>query len=126
MAQTDCGIFPSRAEGWNLELLEMLACGKSVITTNYSAHTEFCNDTNSDLVEIKDTELAYDGKWFQGKCGNWAKISDDQIDCFVSHMRKIHKCKQDNSLSVNEAGVDTANKFSWQKSALKVKEVLYE
>jgi glycosyltransferase involved in cell wall biosynthesis len=126
MAQTDCGIFPSRAEGWNLELLEMLACGKSVITTNYSAHTEFCNDTNSDLVEIKDTELAYDGKWFQGKCGNWAKISDDQIDCFVSHMRKIHKCKKDNSLSINQAGVDTANKFSWQNSALKVKEVLYE
>ena len=65
MAQTDCGIFPSRAEGWNLELLEMLACIKSVITTHYSAHTEFCDDVNSDLVEIKETELAYDGKWFQ-------------------------------------------------------------
>ena len=40
MALSDCGVFPSRAEGWNLELLEMMAIGKQVITTNYSAHTQ--------------------------------------------------------------------------------------
>jgi glycosyltransferase involved in cell wall biosynthesis len=27
MQQADCGVFPSRAEGWNLELLEMMSCG---------------------------------------------------------------------------------------------------
>ena len=40
---SNCGIFPSRAEGWNLELLEMMSMNKPVIATNYSAHTEFCN-----------------------------------------------------------------------------------
>ena len=35
MAGADCGIFLSRAEGWNLGLLEMMAMGKPVITTNY-------------------------------------------------------------------------------------------
>ena len=34
IATKDCGIFPSRAEGWNLELLESMAMGKPVITTN--------------------------------------------------------------------------------------------
>ena len=38
MKQADCGVFPARAEGWNLELLEMMACGKHVIATDYSAH----------------------------------------------------------------------------------------
>ena len=125
MAQADCGIFPSRAEGWNLELLEMLACGKQVITTNYSAHTEFCDEDNSHLVEIEKKELAYDGKWFHGKCGKWAKISDSEIDQFVDHMKKIHQSKQNKTLQLNQSGVDTANKFSWQNSALTIKEVLY-
>ena len=53
MRQADCGVFPSRAEGWNLELLEMMALGKDVIATNYSAHTEFCNENNCRLIEIK-------------------------------------------------------------------------
>lgn len=47
MANANCGIFPSRAEGWNLELLEMMSMNKPVIATDYSAHTEFCNEKNS-------------------------------------------------------------------------------
>lgn len=52
MNDMDCGVFISRAEGWNLELLEMICCGKPVIATNYSGHTEFCNKENALLVEV--------------------------------------------------------------------------
>ena len=124
MSRTDCGIFPSKAEGWNLELLEMLSCGKKVITTNYSAHTEFCNDDNAYLVEVDSKEVAYDGKWFHGNSGSWAKISDKEIDIFVDYMRNIHQLKQDNNLTINQAGVETANKFTWQNSALKIQKDL--
>ena len=74
MSQVDCGVFPSRGEGWNLELLEMMSAGKHVVATDYSAHTEFCTKENSGLVSISDVEPAFDGKWFFGQ-GNWAKIS---------------------------------------------------
>ena len=57
MAKTDCGVFPARAEGWNLELLEMMSCNKPVIATNYSAHTEFCDDKNCMLIDIEDMEI---------------------------------------------------------------------
>ena len=77
MSKADCGIFPSRAEGWNLDMLEMMALNKSIITTNYSAHTEFCNKDNSFLIDISETEPANDGKWFFGQ-GNWAKIGEEQ------------------------------------------------
>ena len=43
MGQVDCGVFPARGEGWNLELLEMMSMGKPVIATNYSGHTQFCD-----------------------------------------------------------------------------------
>lgn len=122
MSTVDCGIFPSRAEGWNLELLEMLACGKHVITTNYSAHTEFCNNTNSLLVDITNLEKAYDGKWFHGKVGNWASIEEPQIDQFVEHMRTVHNRKKRGELGLNEGGINTAREFTWDNSARKIME----
>lgn len=117
MKLTDCGLFPSRAEGWNLELLEMMSCGKSVITTNYAAHKEFCNGDNSYLVDINEKELAYDGQWFHGKIGKWAKINQDQKDQFIVHMRDIHAKKQNNELIPNYFGIQAAEKFNWQNSA---------
>lgn len=116
MHQIDCGIFPSRAEGWNLELLECMSCGKNVITTNYSAHTEFCNSENSLLVDILEKEPAKDGKWFFGQ-GSWAKIGDQQIAQFAEYMKQIHMNKQNGSLKINHAGIETAQKFSWDNTA---------
>lgn len=106
----DCAIFPSRAEGWNLEALEAMACGLEVIITNYSAHTEFCNLKNSRLVDILEVERAFDGKWFFGQ-GNWAKIDQNQKDQFVEHMRAVHK-----NHTQNVEGINTAKKFSWSNT----------
>lgn len=117
MSKTDCGIFPARAEGWNLELLEMLACGKHVIATNCSAHTEFCNYNNSLLIDIDNQEMAYDGQWFHGKCGKWATIGSKQIEQAIEHCREIHKQKQDHTLKINISGIETAKQFSWDNSA---------
>lgn len=117
--QIDCGIFPSRAEGWNLELLETMAMGKHVITTNYSAHTEFCTKKNSHLVEIDNLESAYDGKWFFNQ-GDWAAIRENQKDQFISHMRDCYNNRKIN----NEEGVLTGQKFSWANCASKIMEAL--
>jgi glycosyltransferase involved in cell wall biosynthesis len=115
MAQSNCGIFPSRAEGWNLELLEMMAMNKPVIATNYSSHTEFCNSENAFLVEINETEPAHDGKAFNGQ-GNWGKISQDQKDQIIEYMRYSYK----NRINSNENGINTAKKFSWENSASQI------
>jgi glycosyltransferase involved in cell wall biosynthesis len=118
MRQADCGVFPSRAEGWNLELLEMMACGKQVIATNYSAHTEYCNDENCMLIDIDSLESAYDGIWFNHQ-GLWAQVGETQIDQIVYNMRKVHQNKKNNGPSsiYNMGGVVTANSFTWKASA---------
>tara|TARA_Y100000592_G_scaffold97970_1_gene169870 strand:+ start:1688 stop:2728 length:1041 start_codon:yes stop_codon:yes gene_type:complete len=116
MAQVDCGVFPSRAEGWNLELLEMMAAGKHVVTTDYSAHTEFCTKENSGLVTITDVEPAVDGKWFFGQ-GNWAKLGEHEMwDLSMKMMKFI----LDKKGSLNQAGIETAKKFSWDNTARKI------
>lgn len=123
MSQTHCGVFPSRAEGWNLELLEMMACGKYVITTDYSAHKEFCNAANAYLIPISQKEVAYDGKWFHGH-GKWAKIDTPEKEICVQHMKSVHKLVQSNNLQINEAGIDTAQKYNWENSAKEILNVL--
>lgn len=112
IANSDCGLYPSRAEGWNLELLESMSMNKPVIATNYSAHTEFCNSDNTYLVNITETERAFDGKAFHGQ-GNWAKLGLDQIDQIISHMRHVYS----NRIQTNRHGIETAKKLSWTNTA---------
>lgn len=115
MSQADVGVFPSRAEGWNLEALEMMALGKQVILTNYSAHTEFATNKNSKLIDIDETEDAYDGVWFHGQ-GEWASIGKNQVNQLTAHMKECHTSEK----LINNEGVLTANHFSWQNSAKKI------
>jgi glycosyltransferase involved in cell wall biosynthesis len=112
IANSDCGLYISRAEGWNLELLETMAMNKPAIATNYSAHTEFCNSQNCYLVEIDSIESANDGKAFRGQ-GNWAKIGQTQIDQTIEHMRYVYK----NRVSTNPNGLNTAKILTWDNSA---------
>jgi len=116
MQQTDCGIFLSRAEGWNLEALEMLACGKEIIITNYSGHTQFCTEENSHLIDIDLMEVAKDGIWFNGQ-GEWATLGRSQMEDTVEKMRKIHLDKRENGGIMNHDGVSTANEFTWNNMA---------
>ena len=91
--------------------------GKHVITTNYSAHTEFCTPVNSRLINIDNLETAFDGVFFDGRCGMWADIAQDQKDATIEYMRDIHTLKQDGQLSLNKNGIETGKQFSWKNSA---------
>jgi len=121
MNQADVGVFPSRAEGWNLEALEMMSLGKEVILTGYSAHTEFANESNSRIIDIDETEDAYDGIWFHGQ-GEWAHMGEPQFDQLVENMIRTHKEKsQTPSMEIkNKEGIITAKKFSWENFSNKI------
>lgn len=124
MNSVDCGIFVSRAEGWNLELLEMMSCGKNVIATNATAHTEFANEYNAKLVDVGLPEDAFDGLFFNGE-GQWPSLDERSIDQIVSHMRQIHEQKQSGTLQPNLSGIETAKRFSWENSAKQIIESIF-
>jgi len=129
MQQADCGVFPSRGEGWNLEALEMLSCGKQVIATDYSAHTEFLNEDNTHLVPMQGIEPAKDDIWFHGQ-GNWGKfttgmhrvneITGTSMLEMVIAMRYVHELKQKGELGLNVEGIETAEKLTWANTANKI------
>ena len=113
MAAADCGVFAARAEGWNLEALEMLSMGKQVIATDFSAHTEYLNAGNARLVRIDALEPALGG----ALPGRWAAWNAPQHEQLVAHLRAVHAERQAGSLTLNRAGIDTAGKFTWDASA---------
>lgn len=119
MSEADCGVFLSRGEGWNLDLIEMMACGKKVIVTNATAHTEFCTTENSLLVDTFGVEPAQDGIWFHGQ-GNWAKITSESVDKVVQYLRQVHADKQAGLNMTNEPGLNTARQFTWDNAARKL------
>jgi glycosyltransferase involved in cell wall biosynthesis len=116
IAKADCGVFPFRAEGWNLGLAEMMAMGKSVIATNYSAPTEYLRPDNARLIEIDRLEDAEDARWFHGQ-GQWAEFGERQIEQLVEHMRAVHRLKQRGELRPNTAGRDTMAGLTWEGTA---------
>lgn len=117
MSMMDCGVYLSRAEGWNLELLETMSCGVPVIATNYSGHTEFCNDDNCMLVEVADLEWAKDDKWFDGKTGKWARLDHNQVAAAATYMAEVHREK-----FVNVGGITTGEHYTWENSAKRILE----
>jgi len=116
MSEVDCGVFPSRGEGWNLELLEMMSCGKHVIATDYSAHTEFCTKENAQLLPIDGVEPAFDGKWFFNQ-GNWAKITEKEVDALSDLMISFINNKKG---KINKSGIETASKYNWENTAKEI------
>lgn len=111
ISYSNCGIYISRGEGWNMELLETMAMNKPVIVSNYSAHTEYCTPKNSFLIDINEVEPAIDNKWFFGSA-NWAKIGQSQIDNIISNMRYVYN----NKINDNPVGLSTANSLTWDNT----------
>jgi hypothetical protein len=114
MNMADCGVFPTRAEGWNLEPLEMMACGKPIITTDYSAQTEYLTQDTAIVIPPDGMEEAYDGKWFTGQ-GDWAELGDEYQSEFAGCMRHCYEKR-----ITPHTSVETASKFSWDAAADKL------
>lgn len=119
MARADCGVFPYRAEGWNLGLAEMMAMGKHVIATNYSAPTEYLDAGNARLIEVCQLVDAQDGKWNFGQ-GEWASFDDAQVEQLVEHLRAVHRLKQSGQLRPNGAARETMRRFTWDGTASRI------
>lgn len=120
LQRIDIGVFPFRAEGWLFGLIELMACGKFSIVTNYSGPTEYAKSDNCHLINITNKELAEDGIWFKTGVGNWAHLDDKYIDNFAEAMRELHKKKQKGENLFNQKGVETAQKYSWKNIGKKL------
>jgi len=114
----DAGLYPFRAEGWNLPLLETMACGLPVVATYYSGPVEYLTGSGSCLVD-GDFADADDGLWFgPGKLeGRWLE------PYLTSICRGIHELyiRWQSGQSGNPNGIKVAEEFTWSRAAKRVR-----
>lgn len=109
-AIADCGLFPSRAEGWNLELGELLCMQKPCIINNCSGHTEMSKYCIA-VDPLPGNETAFDGVFFFGGRGKWSRPDTDAL---VEAMRTCYNKR------LRDNPNDFAEHFSWRNTAQKV------
>lgn len=105
---------PSRSEGWGLELHESMMMQKPVITTNYSAMTEYCTKDNSLLIEPEAEESAFDGQFFFNH-GSWFHWTENNEAQFIKYMQELYQ-KWLNGIDITPKS-DTIKEYTWENTA---------
>ena len=113
----DAFIFPSRAEGWGLPLIEAIACGLPVISTCYSGHAEYLAAIDGQFVKLDHQIEAIScpeflQHWRAG--GQWAVASPDEIANKLVLMKEHYNSFQQHAMIASKFIRDH---FSWRDAA---------
>ncbi|RBP50997.1 glycosyltransferase [Arenicella xantha] len=117
---SDCFLSPSKGEGWNMPLMEAMACGLPCIATDWSAQTEFFNSSNGFPIEVTCLEPAkakcpyYEGFY-------WAKPDKEH---FRYLMRQVFENREDAAKIGTIAAIDVAKNWTWDSAAHKIRQRL--
>ena len=116
----DCFVLPSQGEGLGMCVQEAMACGLPVITTGWSAMTDYIKDGENGLF-IDNKLETIDDIGFISKCPNalnhkWAVVS---IDSLKQKMRWTFENKEE-AKKIGENASKSMENRSWHKSAVKL------
>lgn len=116
------GIFASKAEGWNLPLIEAIACGLPCITTNVTAQSEYINENYPEQLVLKNVKkvVANDGVWFHGDRGHWYDVDTEEITAKV----KAILDNPEEYLRLSEQCINAVKPFTWARAAKQLEHIL--
>jgi len=122
LSKTHFFVSPSKAEGWNLPLFEMMSLGMPCITTLYSAHTEYCNESNIVVTKHDGLVPARDGVFFHGN-GYWANVTKQHILDSINKAADLIANK--NAIkSLSDSALHSTSAFTWQEEARKTQSLM--
>lgn len=106
----NCYVLPTRGEGWNMTVMEAMATGLPVITTNWSAHLDFINHTNGYLIDVKGHQKLH--AWNTEL--SWAEPDKDHLR---SLMRHVYMNQNEAEYKGQLAKATVLSSYTWSKSA---------
>ena len=114
----DCYLSPYRAEGFNLTVLEALACGSNVIVTKGGATDDFCQHSSIGKVSSKNISC---NKLKQPKKPSTGYYLEPELESLIEQMEiKILQGCQINFETSNKI----RNEFTWERAAKELHDLI--
>lgn len=124
----DAMVFPSRAEGWGLPLIEAIASGLPAVSTVYSGHSEFLECIADKFIPIgHETEPIADPgylRFWPGLVGSEARWAAPRVDSISQGMKAVYESSGHWQTLALEASHTIRQQFSWRAAADKAYESL--
>jgi glycosyltransferase involved in cell wall biosynthesis len=127
----DVAVFPYRAEGFCLPILECMAAGTPAIVPNFGACLDFCSEETSYPVPVQRIQIAVHGR-FKVAMG----FADDveavdfcevRVSTLAEHLRRAYEESATSRARKAAAGVAVAHgRFTWRDSLATVRRCLAE
>ena len=114
----------TKGEGFGRPLLEFSLVKKPIMTTNWSAHTEFLSKEFTTLMngELKNLHPSVLNDWFV-KEAQWFNVNPMEVNHYFKDIFENYKKYQNNA---NRQTYKSKTEFSWDKMFEKVDQVLTE
>ncbi len=116
----DCFIASSRGEGWDMPLMEAMACGLPAIATDWGAHKEFLHEGIAYPLRSRGTVPAV------ARCPYYAGFSwaDPDLEHLRHLLREIYENRDEARRRGQAAAAEMAARWSWTMTARKIIERL--
>jgi GT2 family glycosyltransferase len=116
----DCFVAVSRGEGWDLPLMEAMACGLPAIATDWGAHREFVHDGVAYPLRMRGTIPA------RAKCPYYDGFSwaDPDPEHLRHLLREVYERRDEARRRGSAAAREMAERWTWRAAARKIVERL--
>jgi GT2 family glycosyltransferase len=115
-ASADCFLAVSRGEGWDMPLMEAMACGLPAIATDWGAHQEFVHPGIAYPLRVRGTVKAV------AKCPYYAGFSwaDPDPEHLRHLLRAVYEDRDEARRRGQAAAAEMAARWTWGSTAAKI------
>jgi len=119
----DCYVSVSRGEGWDMPLMEAMACGLPSIATDWGAHRDFAHESLCYLLRVRGTVAADNTRCPYYDGFSW---SDPDPEHLSELLRHVFENREEAAAKGARAAAAMASRWTWSHAAMRVKQRIAE